>query len=218
MWWATARTVDPALLAPPVRARLAAMRVPEDRHRHATAALLGDVLARTHGGPHARVARVRGAAPRVVGADGPLHMSVAHTGHVVVVALAPHPVGVDVELDDVDADAGGIDAALTAREAEAIAALPGAERVHALLRAWVRKEAVLKAIGTGLARDPRTVELSPPGRPAAVLAPADLAAPGAMALHDLLGPPGAVASLAVLGAAHAVEEHDGDALLDVAGA
>ncbi len=144
-------------------------------------------------------------------------MSVAHTGHLVAVALASVPVGVDVELDDADVD--GVPAALTDREIAVIAALPDAHRTDALRRVWVRKEAVLKALGFGLARDPRTIELSDPGAPPAVLAPAGPAGSAGMTLRDLEGAPGAVAALALAGVQPVeVREEDGDALLDVTSA
>ncbi len=216
VWWATARDVDPALLSGTVRERLAAMRAADDRRRHATGALLGDVVVRTHGGHGARVERVRGEAPRVEGTGGALHLSVAHTGHLVVVAAAPWPVGVDVELDDADADA--VVAALSSREHEMISGLPGHRRREVLLRTWVRKEAVLKALGTGLARDPRTVEFeSPDGSPA--LSGRTAVADAATVVRDLVARPGTIAALAVLGGdVDEVEEHDGDILLDVAAA
>lgn len=216
VWWATARPVDPALVDPATRDRVAAMRREGDRHRHLTAVLLGDALVRLHGGDNARVVRERGRAPRVVGSDTPLHMSVSHTGHIVAVALGPGPVGVDVESDDARID--GVAGALAEGEKAAIAFLPDPRRAVALRRAWVRKEAVLKALGTGFARDPRTIELSSPGDPPAVVAPPDLAAPGAMTIWDLDGPPGSVAALALMGQADQVRKEDGDALLDVIGA
>jgi len=48
---------------------------------------------------------------------------------------------------------------LTPLERDSLAALAGRERMTAFVRAWARKEAVLKALGTGLARDPATVEV-----------------------------------------------------------
>jgi 4'-phosphopantetheinyl transferase len=66
-----------------------------------------------------------------------------------------------------------LDTALHPNERLAIGALPPDERRSAALRCWVRKEAYLKGIGTGLGIDPAGVEvgLGPaidpsPGRPA----------------------------------------------------
>ncbi|MET9427114.1 4'-phosphopantetheinyl transferase superfamily protein [Streptomyces sp. NPDC003036] len=48
----------------------------------------------------------------------------------------------------------GVRSALQPAEARELAALPEAERPAAFARAWVRKEAYLKGIGTGLGRSP----------------------------------------------------------------
>jgi 4'-phosphopantetheinyl transferase len=119
-----------------------------------------------------------------------LQASVARSGPHVVTALADGPVGVDVE--DVAAVARGWDPALV---------LAGDERADSdedRARAWTRKEAVLKARGTGLATPMTTVVLvdsdwtdlaAPPGHVAAVsrgtrrspAGPAGRAAPSAAA-------------------------------------
>lgn len=65
---------------------------------------------------------------------------------------AEHPVGVDLELlppgQEVTADLAG---QMSPQETQAIAALPENARGLAALRCWVRKEALLKASGHGLA-------------------------------------------------------------------
>ncbi|MGY1727513.1 4'-phosphopantetheinyl transferase family protein [Geodermatophilus sp. SYSU D01062] len=73
-------------------------------------------------------------------------------------------------------------------ELRAIALLPPGERPVAATRAWTRKEAVLKAHGTGLREDPATVvtAVGPTGATAA-----------GWTLHDVPVPDGWVASLAV---------------------
>jgi len=48
---------------------------------------------------------------------------------------------------------------LTPAEQADLARLPAGERSRALLRAWTRKEALLKALGTGLSREPDTLEV-----------------------------------------------------------
>ncbi len=212
MWWATARPVDAALLDAAAQRRLARMRHPADRARHATAVRLGDLLVRAHAGPGARVVRPRGMAPRVGGGDPPLHISAAHAGSHVAVALGPSPVGVDVE--PLDADAGAVESALSPAETRSLAALGGAQRRVAGLRIWVRKEAVLKATGRGMTLDPGTVHVSDAAAvdwvPAEV-AGGDPSAP--VVVRDLRGPAGAVAALALAGAPVGVDEHDGDAVL-----
>ena len=217
VWWATARPVDDRLLDAATRARLAAMRRPDDRDRHATAVRLSDLLVRSRAGDGARVHRRRGAPPQVVGADAPLHLSVSHAGPYVAVAIGPHPLGVDVE--EVGADIEWTAAVMVASgEAEAVAALPSADRQAALLRLWVRKEAVLKAAGVGLTVDPRLVALSDgPGGPVVAAAP-PLPIAGEIMVRDLTGPAGSVSALAGIGGPVAgVTEHDGDAAIAAAG-
>ncbi|MFB6619311.1 4'-phosphopantetheinyl transferase family protein [Streptomyces sp. NPDC085524] len=133
-------------------------RRPADRHRY-TASHLGlrlllgirlglapaeVVLVREDcpgcGGPHGR--------PAVAG--GGVHFSLSHSGDVAYVALAPAPVGVDVEeLPGAQAVADVMGSLHPAETAE-LAALPEPDRRAALARVWARKEACLKGIGTGI--------------------------------------------------------------------
>ncbi|MFD0318156.1 4'-phosphopantetheinyl transferase family protein [Streptomyces flavalbus] len=96
------------------------------------------------GGPHGRpVLRTPG-----------VHFSLSHSGGLVLVALAPAPVGVDVEELATAQAVLSAQSALHPAEADELARLPGYGRPAAFTRAWVRKEAYLKALGTGLVRDP----------------------------------------------------------------
>lgn len=70
------------------------------------------------------------------------HVSLSRCGEHVLTAIAPHPVGVDVE--SVAAVAASWDPALVLHPGEG--AVTPAERAAA----WCGKEAVLKALGTGL--------------------------------------------------------------------
>lgn len=94
------------------------------------------------GGPHGR--------PELPGL--PLHASLSRTpGRVAAAVSGAGPVGVDVET----VERTGFDgfAAVALAPGERAADLP------ARARAWTRKEAVLKAAGTGLRVDPRTVDV-----------------------------------------------------------
>lgn len=115
--------------------------------------------------------------------------SVTHSGAVVGVAVCRGgEVGLDVEEShgDVDVDSAAR-VALSDSELAALYARPPGERQSAFLRTWTRKEAVLKALGVGLAAPLRGLEVSAPDRPPAVLAwPARLAAPPGMGMADLV--------------------------------
>jgi 4'-phosphopantetheinyl transferase len=79
--------------------------------------------------------------------------------HVLVAAGPDAEVGVDIEETvppDFEAVANVI---MSAGEIADFRSLPLNTRADAFLRAWTRKEAVLKAYGTGLLIDPRTVDV-----------------------------------------------------------
>lgn len=128
-----------------VAAHLALRRILGER----TASAPGDVrLTRRPcpgcGEPHGR--------PALADRDD-LHFSLSHSGDLALVALAPAPVGADIEELVAAEVADELTAVLHPRERAELAALdaPSARRA-AVARAWVRKEAYLKGIGTGLSR------------------------------------------------------------------
>ncbi len=96
-------------------------------------------------GPHGK--------PALAGAGVPaLHFNMSHTR-----GLALYAVARDIEVGaDVERPRPGIDTVrlarrfVTPREAERLAALAPAERDAAFLRAWVRHEATVKCLGTGI--------------------------------------------------------------------
>lgn len=104
--------------------------------------------------------------------DSPVHTSLSHSGRWAAVAVtAAGPVGVDMEPVDRRAVMPGIAERLChPSELAALAALAPSERATALLELWVRKEALLKAAGVGMAREMDTFcapddsvqQLSPP--------------------------------------------------------
>ncbi|HEY5788487.1 MAG TPA: 4'-phosphopantetheinyl transferase superfamily protein [Microlunatus sp.] len=132
--------------------------------------------------------------PWLVADDGrPLpHISLSHSGaHVVLAWSLDAEVGVDVETSTV----------LTGRDAAGFLGpteLSDELDAPALLRTFVRKEAVLKAIGLGLAVDPRRLVITPPDRPPEILSfDSPRACP--VRIVDLALGGGATAALAVCG-------------------
>lgn len=75
-------------------------------------------------------------------------VSITHSGPVVACAVARRPVGIDVESAADPPSESLVRRVAAPAEAEAILAAPDVSA--AFLRAWVRKEAVAKAMGLGL--------------------------------------------------------------------
>ncbi|RAG86586.1 4-phosphopantetheinyl transferase [Streptacidiphilus pinicola] len=102
------------------------------------------------GAPHGRPRL----ASSVVGSEP--EFSLSHGGDLVLIGLAPagRPIGVDVErLPRADTVRETMTTLHPAEQAE-LAAAPGGPSPEGFARIWTRKEAYLKALGTGLGRDP----------------------------------------------------------------
>ena len=227
VWWAEAACADPALAAllPAAdRDRAGRLRRVEDRDRTIVAwalvrILLGDLLGedpadvaierhcvRCGSGDHGK--------PRLADTAAGLHFSLAHSGPQVVVAVSrAGTVGIDVECLKPSMDYRPmVRRTLTADEAVAFEA--GGARPHDFLRTWVRKEAVTKAVGTGVATRFETFAVSGPQTDATLLTwPDDPALVDRTTLLDLPGDPDRPAAVAVLARAVRVSQHDGSSLL-----
>jgi len=148
---------DPAAdidLAEPIDlARAARLRRPIDSRRFIArrAAIRRLLAARLCIAPH-EIAIAQGAfgKPFVLGSS--LQFSTSHAGPLLLVALADAlPVGCDIERVRPARDLPTIAAnCFTVEEASRIAMLSGVDRDAAFYDCWTRKEAYLKAIGTGL--------------------------------------------------------------------
>ncbi|MFJ1869789.1 4'-phosphopantetheinyl transferase family protein [Streptomyces sp. NPDC088097] len=167
LWWLT---VPPAgtdtekaarLLDPQQRERAARLTRPLHRHRKVMAHAGLRVLLAGHLGTRPSAVRLRRAPcpacggphgrPYAAGDHG-LEFSMAHAGDGVLYAFARGPVGVDVESTAVRARTASAAARwLPAAHRRVLDALPEPERIRAFLGCWVRTEAYLKGIGTGLA-------------------------------------------------------------------
>lgn len=174
--------VDDPLLTERERARCAEYRRPIDAARHATgralaraagAALLGaseaELVVVVDDGPtRGRPRLARRDEPALAGSRSRatpgrldptrLHLSIAHSGDVVMVAVAEVPCGLDVELVESVAPLLDNDVAFNAGELAVIATAGPGEGVDLAARWWTAKEAVLKATGTGLVDDPSRLD------------------------------------------------------------
>jgi 4'-phosphopantetheinyl transferase len=156
-------------------ARAAAFVFPADRHRYQVAhVMLRRLLAGylgtepgrlafarepcpACGGPAGRPVLASPAAPATPapatappGPPAPVPcFSLAHSGDAVVIAVAGRPVGVDVEREATGCVCSLV-TAMNPGDAAIVEALPEPERHAAVIRWWVRAEAVLKRAGTGI--------------------------------------------------------------------
>jgi len=171
VWWFDIRgvTLGPADLAgldPRETARAAAFVFPADRHRYQVAhVMLRRVLAGHLGAEPGRIAFGRLRCPACGGPSGRpvlagpppgestgsgLSFSLAHSGDAVAIAVARGPVGIDVEREATGCVCS-LAPAMHPGDAALAGALPEPERHAAIIRWWVRTEAVLKCAGTGIA-------------------------------------------------------------------
>lgn len=202
MWSARVRRQEDLLDAPLTvqeRERAARMARPLDRARHLSGRALLRWAVAGELGVDARyvVLSAPGPGQRPTVRDAAIHVSVAHSGHVVVVAACREAeVGVDVERT-----VRGMRADTLRRW------LPGAEEPlggwdpDRMTASWVRREAVLKATGRGLAVARPALRLSRADEPAWVVGSrAPLPPASAFALVDLAAPAGYRAAVAVVAA------------------
>lgn len=156
---------DADLLDRGERARALAFRFEADRRRYVAAHLLLRLaLADRLRVPTSEVrferqrgvgaARSKPRLTRALRSRLDLRFSLSHGGDHLLVATAHREVGVDVEPPIRPEAAAAVVTALHRRESAEIAALPPAQQPAAVCLVWVRKESLLKAVGTGLSRTP----------------------------------------------------------------
>lgn len=112
--------------------------------------------------------------PSLATADGeplPLQFNLAHSSHRAMLAVAAAgEIGIDIEkIRPVKSLDGIVAKHFSPLERAAFQALPQEERLQAFFRVWTRKEAVVKAIGTGLALSLTSFDVSLAASPAAAL-------------------------------------------------
>lgn len=90
----------------------------------------------------------------------PLCTSLSHSGSWVAIAVAHAvTVGIDVERSPASISLANLrDSICTPAETARVKKLPEAQREAMLLKLWVRKEALLKAYGSGLLQEPISLE------------------------------------------------------------
>ena len=142
------------------RRKCEAFRFDADRRRSAAAWLLARRMFARLGVDADRLTIVESATGKPeLAPPARYHFSLSHAGELVMAAIAERPIGCDVERVR-PLTPGMIELAMTAGEARVLAAAAeGEAREREFCRLWTRKESVLKALGCGFERDPRTVEV-----------------------------------------------------------
>ena len=162
-----------------------------------TEAEVGRVLDGYLDGASTILARDARGKPYLEGVDR-LWVSIAHSRSVALLAVScDADVGVDIEQSQDRGLRSLLAQALGDDERAALELLPAADRAQAFLTYWVRKEAILKAAGVGLAVDPSLIEVSAPwDEPAIHVLPGALGPRSEWTLLDL-DMPGYAAAVAV---------------------
>ncbi|MDM0053050.1 4'-phosphopantetheinyl transferase superfamily protein [Variovorax sp. J22R115] len=183
-------------LSPDERDRAARFHFERDRRRFVVGrATLRIVLSRYGSGEAAARLRLRYGAQGKPALDRaqarhepPIEFNLAHSQELVLIAVAAgRALGVDVEfvrpIDDLEGMARQV---CTTDELRSLLGMPTALRGEAFLRCWTRKEACLKAIGTGLSFPLEHVQVG---------CTADAPEPPGWTLHDLRPAPGFLGAL-----------------------
>jgi 4'-phosphopantetheinyl transferase len=138
------------------------------------------------------------------GREGSLRFNVSHSGELALFAIARTvEVGVDIEalrdLPDAEEIATRF---FSPREVQRLLSCAPAARHAAFFRCWTRKEAYLKALGSGLARPLDEFDVTfAPGETPSLSVPGNQRESDRWQLHDLAAADGYAAALVVEGAA-----------------
>ncbi len=193
-WHAEIALLD--LLDADERVRADSFRVGRDRSVYVIAhGLLRALLAGYVGRPAERLTFTSNAygKPSLVAPCDGVEFSVSHSGDIVVIGVAQHPLGVDVECwsDGIDYDRLA-STVFSATELEEWRDVAPASKASTFYAGWTRKEAYLKATGFGVTRGLVYFDVSlDPNAPPRLLADRLTAnAVGYWTLHDLAIAPG----------------------------
>lgn len=92
--------------------------------------------------------------------DTNIHFNLSHTKSLLVIAIAYHEVGIDIEYVDTKFEFQQVvKLVLTQAEQCVLARTPTDKQPRKFFEYWTAKEAVLKLLGTGFRRDPTTLQI-----------------------------------------------------------
>lgn len=144
--------------------------------------------------------------------DSSLRFNASHSGELALYAFVQnHDIGIDVEY--IKRDFGTEEIAqrfFSSYEVQMLSALPATERAAAFFRCWTRKEAYIKAIGSGLSHPLDTFDVTlAPNEPAALLrVEGDPREVDRWSLFDLAVEHGYAAALVVAGTGHTLHRFE----------
>jgi len=150
------------LLSAEERQRAARYRCPRDSRRFvARRARLRECLGRKLAVPAGRVGLVGGRFEKPRLADDDLCFSVSHSGDLMMLVTADVEVGCDIERIDEAFDWQSVSPTVCGKaELARLNSLSSARARRQFFTWWTQKEAVVKAIGSGLAYPPRSIDLA----------------------------------------------------------
>ena len=195
-------------LSPDEQARAARFRLARDQHRFTTGrGLLRVILADYLGRDPRHVQFVYGSQGKPALADElggrSFCFNLAHSASSVLIAVTrAREVGIDLEyIRPISDDWYFAAQVFSPRELAALKAMPVEAQQDGLIRCWVRKEAYLKARGTGLLASLPAISIIPTADGSSLMLDVEGVpeAGHAWSLHDLDAAPGFVAALAVEG-------------------
>jgi 4'-phosphopantetheinyl transferase len=208
LWWFDARAEivrpgDAAVMDAGERRRARTLLSALDRHRFEVAhVMLRRVLAGYLAAAPAELQLGRERCPRC-GRPGrpvlrPGHavapwFSLAHSGDLVLIAVAGRPVGADLQQDPAGCVCP-VSEVLHRADAAALAALAEPDRHRAIIGCWVRAEAVLKCTGEGIGHGLAGLRAGPAG-----WEPGRIQRARGCSVRGLTAPPGYQAGLALAG-------------------
>ena len=138
-----------------------------------------------------------------------IDFNLSHAGSFVVLALSTAQVGIDVEATDRAMNWRSIaHRFFSAVETAAIEACTETEQRTAFFRTWVRKEAFVKALGTGVATGFDRFDVSAGAKPALIGARIDGVDAGEWSIRDFEPGPGHLGAVAVRAVRPIVRIHD----------
>lgn len=131
--------------------------------------------------------------------QAPCHFNLSHSADQAMLAIsASHELGLDIETVRAPAELAALASQImTSAEHTAWTALADADRLGAFYLCWTRKEAALKALGTGLLVEPHTLDVGCSATDATVSTP-HAGRVTALSLRSWRPDGGTVASLAVV--------------------